>query len=77
MRDVVLGGAFVILWWMALFIILPIGTHAAGEERAPGHDPGAPAGNPRLLLKAGIATGIAVVLWVVFYALVLTNVIRL
>ena len=74
MRGVVLGGAFIILWWMALLIVLPIGAHAAGEDSAPGTDPGAPH-KPGLLLKAGIATAAAIVLWAIFYGLVLSGVI--
>lgn len=76
MRGVVLGGAFVILWWMSLLIVLPIGVHAGEGETVAGADPGAPQ-KPKLLLKAGIATAAAIVLWLAFYALVLTGVIAL
>ena len=71
MRGVVLGGVFVILWWFALLILLPIGAHA--QE---GEEPAVPI-KTQLLRKAAIATVAAVVLWAIFYALVLTNVIRL
>jgi predicted secreted protein len=76
MREIVLGGAFIILWWFALLIILPIGAHAGEGEFVPGTDPGAPH-RPKLLLKAGIATAIAIVTWGIFYALVLANIIQL
>lgn len=49
MRDVVLSGSFVVLWFLSLFVLLPIGL--SGET----NDHGAPV-KPRLLLKAIIAT---------------------
>ena len=76
---VVLGGAFIIFWFLALQIVIPIGAHTAEETGAvpgAGHDPGAPA-RPRLLFKAGIATLIAVVAWAVFYGLVAARVLDL
>ena len=76
MREIVLGGAFIILWWFALLIILPIGANSGEGEFVPGADPGAPH-QPRLLLKAGIATAIAIVTWGIFYTLVLANVVQL
>ncbi len=58
---------FIIIWWMVLFLVLPFGIRQQ-EDPAPGDDPGAPA-NPRLLLKAGITTGIAIVVFaIVFWA---------
>jgi predicted secreted protein len=69
MRDVVLVGAFVILWFLALLVALPIGLHGEADKVS-----GAPP-RPRLLLKAGIATAVAVVLWGIFYALILLRVV--
>ncbi len=63
-HDVVLFGTFAILWFLSLFCLLPVGL---GSERDP--DSGAPL-NPMLGRKALIATGIAIVLWVVFYVLI-------
>jgi predicted secreted protein len=79
MHWVVLGGAFAIFWFLALQIVMPIGAetaHEVGEDVEAGHDPGAPA-RPRLLLKAGIATAAAVVMWAILYALVLSGVLNL
>jgi predicted secreted protein len=59
---VVLFSAYAVLWFLCLFCLLPIGL---GAERDP--DSGAPL-NPMLGKKALIATGIAAVLWVGFYA---------
>jgi len=63
-HDVVLFGTFAILWFLSLFCLLPVGL---GSERDP--DSGAPL-SPMLGRKALIATGIAAVLWVVFYILI-------
>ena len=79
---VTVGGAYVILWWISFFVLLPIGMH--DEDDPPGQftlgeTPKPPSGKhkPRLLLKAGGATLIAAVLWAVFYALVVAGVIQL
>ena len=66
----VLVSAFAVLWFLALFCLFPIGL---GEINP---DTGAPQ-NPRLLLKMGWATIIAVVLWSIFYVLILTGVVQL
>ena len=63
-HNVVLFGTFAIVWFLALFCLLPVGL---GAERDP--DSGAPL-SPQLGRKALIATGIAIVLWVAFYALI-------
>ncbi|HXM00060.1 MAG TPA: DUF1467 family protein [Rhizomicrobium sp.] len=66
----VLVSAFAVFWFLALFCLLPVGL---GEVDP---DTGAPL-NPRLLMKAAWATGIAVVLWIGFYALIATGVLDL
>jgi predicted secreted protein len=58
---VVLFSAFAVLWFLALFCLLPVGL---GAERDP--ESGAPL-SPMLGKKAKIATLIASVLWVGFY----------
>lgn len=70
-HNVALFGAFPILWFLTFFCLLPVGLGS-------GHDPdtGAPLA-PRLGLKALIATATALVLWVVFYALILLKVLDL
>jgi predicted secreted protein len=61
-HGVVLFSAFAVSWFLALFCLLPVGL---GAERDP--ESGAPL-SPMLKKKALIATGIAVVLWLIFYA---------
>ena len=56
---------FVIVWWLVLFIVLPWGIRRVENPEA-GHEPGAPV-NPRLWLKAGITTAIALVVWGAIY----------
>ena len=56
---------YLILWWLAFFVMLPIGAgslHEADETTAPGVERGAPRA-PKLGLKAAVASGIAAVLW--------------
>ena len=79
MHWTVLGGAFAILWFLALQIVLPMGNqtaHEAGEALVAGAEPGAPA-RPRLTLKFALATAAAAVLWLTLYGLVLLKVIDL
>ena len=59
---IVLFSAYAVLWFLCLFCLLPVGL---GAERDP--DSGAPL-NPMLAKKALIASGIAAVMWVGFYA---------
>ena len=69
-HGAVLVSAFLILWFLALFCLLPIGLGHADPQT------GAPA-KPHLLRKAIIATAIATVLWLIFYALILLRVVEL
>jgi predicted secreted protein len=62
LHYVVLFSAYAVLWFLCLFCLLPVGL---GSERDP--ESGAPL-NPMLKKKALIASVIAAVLWVVFYA---------
>ena len=62
LHYVVLFSAYAVLWFLCLFCLLPVGL---GAERDP--ETGAPL-NPMLKKKALIASGIAAVLWVVFFA---------
>ena len=70
-HGVVLFGTFAILWFLALFCLLPVGMGSEVDA-----DTGAPL-SPRLGLKAMLAGGIAVVLWLFFYALIAFKVLDL
>lgn len=62
LHYVVLFSAFAVLWFLSLFCLLPVGL---GSERDP--DSGAPL-SPMLKKKALIASVIAAMLWLAFYA---------
>lgn len=71
--------AFVCIWTVTLFAVLPwgISNHLeAGAEVVPGTDPGAPV-RPRMLLKVGLTTLIAVILWGLLYAVITYRLITL
>lgn len=58
---------YLMLWWLVLFMVLPVGVRRAEEhERTEGEDHGAPAA-PRLLIKFLATTVIAGILWGIFY----------
>ena len=69
-HGAVLISAFAILWFLALFCLFPIGLGVVDP------DTGAPL-SPRIGLKVLIATGFAASLWLIFYVLILTNVLAL
>lgn len=55
---------YIIWWWMALFIVLPIGVRNLAEAGvdAPAHEQGAPE-KPMLGTKMLWATGLAAIFW--------------
>ncbi|MBM3941310.1 MAG: DUF1467 family protein [SAR202 cluster bacterium] len=65
--------AFVVIWFLVLFGVLPWGIRQPDQPET-GHEPGAPE-RPRLVLKVGISTGIAVVVWGVLYAVIRSGVV--
>jgi predicted secreted protein len=63
---------YFIIWWLVLFIALPIGVrnaHEAGEAIEPGNEPGAPV-NPQLARKALVTTVIATMVFALVYGLI-------
>ena len=59
---------FFVIWWVALFAVLPFGvrSQAEADDVVPGTEPGAPV-RPRLLLKFAVTTVVAAVFWVFYY----------
>jgi predicted secreted protein len=53
--------AFIIIWWLVLFMVLPWGVQIP-EAAEKGHATSAPV-KPRLWLKMTVTTGISIVLW--------------
>lgn len=55
--------AYVLIWWLVLFTVLPFGNAPPSDTaRGLGHATSAPA-RPRLWLKVAVTTSIASVLW--------------
>jgi predicted secreted protein len=69
-HGAVLVSAFVIFWFLALFVLLPMGIGAADPETGAPH-------YPMLRRKAAYATVVAAVLWCIFYALIAFKVVEL
>ncbi len=59
---------FVIVWWVVLFAVLPWGVRPP-EEAEPGMAESAPT-RPRIRLKFLVTTALAVVIWLVVFAVV-------
>jgi predicted secreted protein len=61
---------FFLIWWIALFVVLPWGVHRQDEdgEVAPGTDPGAPA-LPDLKRKLVWTTLVSLVVYAAFYVI--------
>jgi len=66
---------YLLIWWIALFAVLPWGIKPAREAEQ-GHDAGAPA-QPRLLVKAAVTTVVAALLWYVIHGALLWELARL
>ena len=64
---------YILVWWVSLFTVLPLGANRSANP-LPGTVESAP-DNPRLLFKFGLTTGIATVLWLIIYALVKSDLI--
>jgi predicted secreted protein len=63
--------AYVVIWWIVIFAVLPFGVRPA-QEGDPGHAAGAPA-QPRMMLKAVVTTAVAAAIWLLFYWAVKDN----
>jgi predicted secreted protein len=60
--------AYIVIWWVVIFAVLPFGIRPLAEGEI-GHDAGAPA-NPRLWRKVAITTAVTTMIWLVFFAIV-------
>jgi predicted secreted protein len=66
---------YLLIWWLALFVVLPIGTRPVEEpDPEAGGWRGAPA-KPQLLRKVIGTTILACLLWLVAYWLITTDLI--
>ncbi len=60
---------FLIIWWTALFAVLPIGTNPVAQADDTSGWRGAPA-RPRLMMKMLVTTVVTCVLWTGSYLLI-------
>jgi predicted secreted protein len=70
---------FVVGWWMCFMMVLPLGVRAQDEDDegkqqniVEGTVPSAPA-KPKILLKMGLATIGAIIIWALIYYLVIVE----
>lgn len=63
--------SYIVIWWVVLFAILPIGVRSQLEDGdvATGSEPGAPS-NPQLGKKALITSAVAGVFWLALVVVV-------
>lgn len=66
---------FFVVWWIALFMVLPWGNVPDREVQI-GNAEGAPA-RPRMLLKAAVTTVLAGIIWLIIWFVVRFQVIAL
>jgi predicted secreted protein len=60
---------YILIWWVALFAVLPIGTHAVERPDETSGWRGTPE-TPRLWKKVGLTTLVACVVWLAAFALI-------
>ena len=59
---------YVIIWWIVIFTILPIGIHIP-KKSVKGHAPSAPS-NPLIIKKFIITSFISFIIWIIVYLLI-------
>lgn len=64
--PITLFAIYIIIWWVVLFVVLPLGMNQGAQERpTDGGDWGAPQAPPNLKKKFLTTTWIAAIVWVV------------
>lgn len=66
--------SFLILWWLSLFVVLPLGVRGQAEDDSvePGTEPGAPV-RPNMVRKAVWATGLAIFFFILLNVILSTG----
>jgi predicted secreted protein len=68
---------YFIIWWTALFLVLPWGVRpVSSDDVAKGHAAGAPQ-RPHMWRRVAATTLVAAVLWLVVYVVIETGVISI
>jgi len=71
--------AYVLIWWIIFFSVLPVGIQSNKEafrEKLEGIDPGAPK-NPKIAKKFLLTTIITTIIFIVIYYLIRSDLINL
>ncbi len=65
---------FLIIWWVVLFGVLPIGVRGQAEEGdvIPGTEPGAPT-NANMWWKVKVTTLVTFLIWMIVCAIIILN----
>jgi len=65
---------YLLIWWVTLFAILPLGVRGQAEENdiVRGSEPGAPV-KPELKRKFILTTLVATILWVIVCGVIITG----
>lgn len=59
--------AYILIWWIVLFMVLPWGVRPIGhDDIVKGHDAGAPR-QSRIGLKVAVTSLVTAVLWLIVY----------
>lgn len=69
---------FAVIWFMVLFVVLPLRLRTQGEDGhvTPGTPESAPV-DPRIKAKVKLVTAVTVVLWAVISAVILSGVVSI
>ena len=60
---------YIVIWWLALFAVLPVGTHPAEQPDASSGWRGTPV-TLRPWMKVGLTTLVAAVVWLLAYGVI-------
>lgn len=73
MHPLTAAMVFILVWWMVFFCMLPLNIQSILKP-SDGSMPGAPV-NPDMKRKAILATIISMIIWLVIYLLIRSNII--
>lgn len=65
---------YIMIYWVAIFCVLPWGNKAQEDQSNPALAKSAPQ-NPRILKKLGVTAVVSAVIWLIVYGLIDANVI--
>jgi predicted secreted protein len=60
---------YILIWWLTLFVVLPIGTQPEANADSDTGWRGAPK-RPRILMKVIVTTIVALILWVIIWLVI-------